>query len=731
MAKYSLINRPGALLASQANARMTILLEDLQTTAIQSKGDLLGAVSVVFQDFYAGLGQPLSSPMLFIGLPIADEWNNYQRLVNADIEILYEQMNQVRSAIQTSYAFESASMNLLSDAVNTLLNRVANFNAVSPTRSGLQQWQLSDSFLDTSKVDTASTNGAIVVNGFVEIATSSQTDHSKDATLFIDDEYVNDVLYGNPDATAIGSGSSNGFVGALHEVTVVENTNSINSTNTDTAIVQAVQLNAPAGETITFIGDVSGLHADISVVLDNNPDTWFEYEVCNVPDAFKVNPTLGYGFTIGVPTESGSSQQVPWFAFHQPNQTAPIAGSIFPAPPSTTQLNPILPDVNAIGSFNGPGGLSSDPTSISSLNLPGSAGSITLLAGGAPQFGGVLQLVLTGSFQTPTTLTQISVLPYVIHNTRLVVQSVQVQEANSSTWFSATPLRMVTSTSLLNITSSDINLDVADIWTIPAIEVAYFRIVLQQPQSYATDIGHLTWVEQVNTQTADPSILSSLLGNTIPSGQGTLPSVIYDRIDGPNPELSMALQNPGSVLATIPSFDSQVPGIVDNSVTVIGPVVEVFSGWRYAIGVRDISFTAVTYQQSGLFVTKDFTAPIDIKQVGLDVTELVPSIQASTSGFSWIKYEFSVNGGATWYPIEPISRYITQSTAPRVYVLNPTTGITAPSVNSTTVQTQGYDPIANPVTQIKMRATLSCSPGQLTATPRIQAYTLNLEGNPL
>jgi hypothetical protein len=193
----------------------------------------------------------------------------------------------------------------------------------------------------------------------------------------------------------------------------------------------------------------------------------------------------------------------------------------------------------------------------------------------------------------------------------------------------------------------------------------------------------------------------------------------------------MALQNPGSVLATIPSFDSQVPGIVDNSVTVIGPVVEVFSGWRYAIGVRDISFTAVTYQQSGLFVTKDFTAPIDIKQVGLDVTELVPSIQASTSGFSWIKYEFSVNGGATWYPIEPISRYITQSTAPRVYVLNPTTGITAPSVNSTTVQTQGYDPIANPVTQIKMRATLSCSPGQLTATPRIQAYTLNLEGNPL
>jgi hypothetical protein len=476
------------------------------------------------------------------------------------------------------------------------------------------------------------------------------------------------------------------------------------------SIAQAVQLNAKPGTTLQFVGD-GNLHADIAALTDNNPSTWFEYEVCNIPDALKQTPAAGYGFTLEV---SGSQSATPvellWTGFHD-QSASQAALQFFPDSPGTTAVHPLTSSVTSLGTYAQPGQtVGASPFATSTLGLAASAGSITVNQSGAPATGGRLRLVLLAHFQAPQTLTHISILPNVLYNKRPVVVQVEARSLDTDQWIQAVP-----------VASNGPIISGPDIWTIPAALIGDVRIVIDQAQAYSAPIGHLVWVEQEASPSADPALLNALLGQGVildPSNP-----VTYQRIDGPSPALE-AIVDPQkkTVLDTIPGIQTYLSG--SGSSTLIGPLLEAFTGWRYAIALRDISFESITYVTTGELITQDFIVPADIKQISLDVTELIPSTVSQTAPA--ITYDISIDGGANWLPIAPSSHYSDQR--PRRYLINPLSGSDASSTTTGIISTPGYAHATNPVTQLRLRARFTRPTDDPSATPRLQDYTLRLEG---
>lgn len=718
MGKYSLISRPGSLLSYQANAYFAQLLTDLQSPKIQSKLDLLSAVSNIFNRFYANLGQPLVSPMAFYGIPIAEDWNQYQTLLSADLGILYRQTNDINQVVVNQAAFESVELSLLKEAINTLSNRVSSFKPTRATRSGLQNWNIGDNFFDYSRVDLSNST-VIIRDQAAQLQPTEMVDYSNEATVYIDDEFVNTALFNNPNATDIGTGASNGFIGNLHEVKVTDAPGTSSITD---GITQAVGLSITPGTSVSFVGD-SDLHADIAAVTDTNPNTWFEYEVCNISDVLKYNPCLNYGFKIEVPqTGSNSPLSIPWFKFHD-SQIESNAPSFFPAPPGTTSIHPTALEADALGNYTSASQSASiNAFSTSSLNFAASAGSIGISESGAPSSGGVLRLVLSSVFANPQRLTEISIIPNVIANKAPTVKSVQVRADNSTIWLNAVPLRESQSAMLSNTQPLNVETSAISTWTFPATVVKYVRIVIEQDQPYAAKIGHFVWIEQTSN---DNGIINSLLG-----GIAFDPTSQYERIDGPEPSLAKILKGQTSVTETIEGIESYTSNVSSYSTadgkTAIGPLVEVFDGWRYAIAIKYISFSSITYQPTGVLITKDFSVPVDIKTISLDVSELIPEAQMTDE---WIKYELSLDGGESWHPIAPKSHYT--STSPRTYNVNPASGPALISTSPNTLTTSKYDPHTNPATSVRLRASFNRPSSDPTATPRLLNYSINIEGNSL
>ena len=707
---FALIARPSDMLAAQADARLSLLLADLRTGGIDSTGGLLAAASQLYADFYENLGAPLALPVAFAGMPIAEIWNRYQDRLTADLNVLYAQTRDISAATDRAVAYAQIENRMLGEAAKALQTKVASFQATRRTRLGLQRWTVSDTFADGRRVDAANSTGVAVLTASIELARTGQKNLTDQVELTLDDTYVAAV------AGRSSTGSSNGFPGNLHEALVPENTNTLTGAQ-QSAIAQAVQLNAAPGQTIAFAGD-GNLHADVAALTDGDPTTWFEYEVCNIPDAVRVNQARGYGFTLGVPQTDGSSPaSIPWYAFHDDGVATT---GFFPPLPTTSKLHPGTPQLVGGAFATASGATTVDPASGTSTLAGTATQTINLQNSGAPREGGVLRLVLNGKLKQTQTLTHVTITPNVLANKPPTVVGVQVRSADSAGWISATPVTTAQEQGLVSVESpASVNAG-ASTWTLPQTAVDYVRITIEQTQSYAATIGHLVWVEQDTINAAaDPAMFDTLLGTSL-HFEDPASAINYRRIDGPNPTLANVLSaSRSSVVQTIEGIGSYLPGTAaggsSSNSSILGPLIEAYSGWRYAIALRDITFESVGYVTTGILVTQDTAVPVDIKQISLSVDEYVP-VGAN------IEYEVSLDAGHTWLPLAPQSHFA--SSSPRSYLVNPSSGS---GVGILT--TPNYDPVNAPAKSVRLRATLTRSGSDSGASPRLHGYTLLLEGN--
>ena len=98
---------------------------------------------------------------------------------------------------------------------------------------------------------------------------------------------------------------------------------------------------------------------------------------------------------------------------------------------------------------------------------------------------------------------------------------------------------------------------------------------------------------------------------------------------------------------------------------------------RASIGIRDVSFGQETYQESAEIISKPFFVSGNLEMLSIQAVDIVPQGQP---GQSYIKYSISVDGGTTYFPIQPIERNYTGTPEILVFNQNLTDSTTLPQV---------------------------------------------------
>jgi len=137
---------------------------------------------------------------------------------------------------------------------------------------------------------------------------------------------------------------------------------------------------------------------------------------------------------------------------------------------------------------------------------------------------------------------------------------------------------------------------------------------------------------------------------------------------------------------------------------------------RASIGIRDISFGREVYQNSAQMISKPFLLSGNLDLLSLYAEEFNPDPSNPS-----IKYYVSVDGGTTFYPIQPVERNYTGVPEILAFNQNLSNDATIPQVM---YLNSGNDPgIPNPINSIVVRIDIQKST-QTNGTPVVYYYRL-------
>lgn len=219
---------------------------------IESEQDLLYEVSTTLEDFYESIGKPIFSPRLGRGVPLSENYNKNLKEILSDIKVIVTESQNLTEVLKESYTQIELDRQLLENMTNLLEKKieVARFKLENEGSRGV----FVDNFIGMESVDESACELApSTVNtdfGYVSLATKSNENINSKASVKIHDD-------------------SNGFPG---------NTHCAHS----------------AGGEIKFEGE-DNLHIQVTDTIDNNSDTWLDYEVFRVSDEV-LRDTLNLGF---------------------------------------------------------------------------------------------------------------------------------------------------------------------------------------------------------------------------------------------------------------------------------------------------------------------------------------------------------------------------------------------------------------------------------------------------
>ena len=227
-----------------------------------------------------------------------------------------------------------------------------------------------------------------------------------------------------------------------------------------------------------------------------------------------------------------------------------------------------------------------------------------------------------------------------------------------------------------------------------AREVRYIEIILLQDTSYTEKIGHISYF----------SVSTDSKGKEQ-----------YTRI--PSKDV------PNNIKA-----DSTAPGRYTYTTTISGTkktvicqkTLEAFDGWRYCIGVRDISLYNYQYSKESQIITNLFETTRPIKKIAIQSEEIIPEKMSKIVGANYtnIQYYISIDD-INWIELLPLQRQSAFSELPKFIEINKTSNDLI-DINSTQVTT------AKDITDVRVKVVLRAETGLLDLTPMVESYTLKL-----
>lgn len=186
------------------------------------------------------------------------------------------------------------------------------------------------------------------------------------------------------------------------------------------------------------------------------------------------------------------------------------------------------------------------------------------------------------------------------------------------------------------------------VFPFPPQEVSRIEFTFMQPSKYLTKVGHFYYTS------ADTSNMSIF--------QDYDYSDMYARVDGKKPSVGLlgAKYDPTTQWITYADSNTELPDsdyIKDKLFTLPESTIacksaqEMIDAYRYVIGIRDISMSSCTFDESGEYVSKKFITDDVITSITLDTEEYIPGDNPEI-----LRYYISLNGGITWHQIYPMHR---------------------------------------------------------------------------
>lgn len=218
---------------------------------IKSQTELSYLTYIALEDMFTQLGKPSMQKRYAWGPPSSHDYNNMMKEIMTDLLTIFSESKAMTAALEESFQQVEIERQGLNSRVKKLNDRLNGIGLMMTQKRGEVIFR--DSFMDATKFDTSMIkDDPAAVNtkeGVLSLMKFESEDYRSNVTVRI--------LNGN------------GFLGNTHQVRSLDGT-------------------------YKFYGE-EDVSLDLLNIMDNNSDTWVEYELYSIPTETK-NITYGYGF---------------------------------------------------------------------------------------------------------------------------------------------------------------------------------------------------------------------------------------------------------------------------------------------------------------------------------------------------------------------------------------------------------------------------------------------------
>lgn len=625
------LSLPSVIAQSQAQRLISELRALRNAPLAQTQPKAVAAVMEKVRAFFTSLGKP-SVPDVEIppqGPPDSEPANAVFQAAEQDMALLFQQQQVAAEVLRTHFNLHEGARQALTTRTKFLAEKTKDYTLFADRSKG-RAFSFQDSFTDSSHIDTSRTTAYHDVNSGTLVLPLAESrllsSQAKVVRITTDPPYF---LYGNT------------FV-ALPKSTEDQQRNPDQS-----AFL--------GSEDQWYWPSSDDPHGDPQAMLDGSPDSWFEIQMLNFPlrEKLATGTTKGYGLTFkdGTPVYYGSNGG-------KQTLTDEAAHKIFDA-------------------------------------LAGrEAQTVAQRHGHIDNYVHTFTVTIVVDLGEETPVDWVSLTPYIppeAPQLTLKVNNIEtsVDDVNYRTIFvdqndQGRVLGAGDQSGPGAITDPK-KFDEGTAWAVPeGRPVRFLRFTLTCERPYDAYVGHV-FVELHYDVVTERSWLKAILfhgGNQreVEHKVERKPSL---ELAVDQEELNKLIRTPQDLSAEGAALGAAIGNVLPGIGALIGAAVgfvvgklfglfsdkrsvenvevksglEVFSGWRWVVGIRDIGIWSRRYREKAEVISTPLEFPVDIAELSLSVADFVPDAfftQDLSQRYRYIRYFVSIDDTATWIPITPM-----------------------------------------------------------------------------
>lgn len=662
------ISHASRMYSSQARNVLSDISNDISSSNIRTQSDLVSILFGRFRDFFVSMGKPtMKKRHIADGTPPQSSIiNDTAHEIENDIGLAFDELYMLGYGAATNFDHSVAERTRLRNKLGQA-NEMLNDYTVTARNTKSRNIVVQDTFTNLDKIDFSRVVGARAKvhtkQGLVTLSISGAIDNCN-----YDGQQAKIVRQGDNNFEGNGWPSNFGVV----------KKKSGSSGGLD-AVLGGGDPNEDEWE-LVWSPDANGeRHDNPMSMFDGSPDTWFEYQIINMPDDYKQDPCMEYGLKF----DDGS-----YIYYGTPGQDKLTLALTIELPGDPREINWIRVNPYFYSNIYGDGSKKYTFV-IDDIKTSASGTEIDSFASVLPEGQPIIMFADMSTQVAPDDF---------IDRHKYVGQAVVSFEPRKA---------------------------------------QFVRIEMHVDDPYECPIGHIWW-EESWTETSQTTYLLFFKGKqqvtqkarrvegpAISKDLVAYRSLISDIIDAGNDILGpigAALGGViGAVLSVFVNYETTVTDVE------VRPRIEACEqGWRWAIGLRDVEIMTHTYAPASSVTSINYVVPKDIDSVSLSVSELIPDqfwVDNLPTRNEWIRYYLSFDGGNTWTRISPLEHQSIAGTTmpPQVVILN------SQQPPELRVPGHAYVDTDAPARTIMLRADLSRPPGNdSVATPVLYDYTLRI-----